>query len=480
MSSTTRASSRPPPSGANTTGTPKRTRLIPTHSDLKTLLASDPSPVRALPDACKWLETNGWILTAEPYDHAKLVSILATAALSSKQAEMRNTMLVAAFLLKANIADNVASDLADRIASKTLGSLSGLIEKLSSTAKFLAANNAQRAESTLALKSTTETLAGATTSLDAMASKLASTPMQPNATPTWATIAKAAAPNPPLFAPGQQPSVHNLSADDRVRVQQCVLQDARTVLIQFNLHDNNAPKDHTAEGSPKLWDTLNKILGELDKKAMAVEEGEAGKVKIVTPKTRAIGLKTISHNSAVTRLSTRNFSTTSSAPTAISSTSPTTSSQGLSPVQAPLNRTTTSLWLKNPDLRSPKQTVASLKISCNDPTTANDMIRGLTARSMAIIEAIVKRRDAAPGVQATVALPLPARQSSTAFVSRCEEFNKWFPKNHMPYFPTEDHTTWATAPPKRPTPPLGTCPPAQPIPTTRVSASKADHPPQPA
>ncbi|KNZ80708.1 hypothetical protein J132_04797 [Termitomyces sp. J132] len=108
------------------------------------------------------------------------------------------------------------------------------------------------------------------------------------------------------------------------------------------------------------------------------------------------------------------------------------------------------------------------------------MIRGLTARSMAIIEAIVKRRDAAPGVQATVALPLPARQSSTAFISRCEEFNKWFPKNRMPYFPTEDHTTWATAPPKRPTPPLGTCPPAQPIPTTCVSASKADHPPQPA
>ncbi|KAG5736093.1 hypothetical protein E4T56_gene6291 [Termitomyces sp. T112] len=50
----------------------------------------------------------------------------------------------------------------------------------------------------------------------------------------------------------------------------------------------------------------------------------------------------------------------------------------------------------------------------------------------------------------------------------------------MPYFPTKDHTTWATAPPKHPTPPLGTRPPAQPIPATCVSASKANHPPQPA
>ncbi|KNZ71311.1 hypothetical protein J132_00047 [Termitomyces sp. J132] len=42
----------------------------------------------------------------------------------------------------------------------------------------------------------------------------------------------------------------------------------------------------------------------------------------------------------------------------------------------PSNLITLALWLKNPDLRLPKQTVASLKISCNDPTTANDMIRG--------------------------------------------------------------------------------------------------------
>ncbi|KAG5731524.1 hypothetical protein E4T56_gene5479 [Termitomyces sp. T112] len=67
-----------------------------------------------------------------------------------------------------------------------------------------------------------------------------------------------------------------------------------------------------------------------------------------------------------------------------------------------------------------------------------------------------------------------------AFISRCEKFDKQFPENCMPYFPTKDHTTWATAPPKCTTPPFSTRPPAQPVPATCVSASKADHPPQPA
>ncbi|KAG6877438.1 hypothetical protein C0993_007319 [Termitomyces sp. T159_Od127] len=161
MSTATRASSKhPPPNGPNQSGTPKRTRLIPTYSDLKSLLASDSGPVKTLPEARKWLESNGWILAAEPYDRAKIVSILATTALSSKLSEMRSTVLAGALLLEADVADHTADSIADAIATKALGKLSGLVEKLGSTAEFLTANDAQRAESTLALKSTSETLAG--------------------------------------------------------------------------------------------------------------------------------------------------------------------------------------------------------------------------------------------------------------------------------------------------------------------------------
>ncbi|KAG5716415.1 hypothetical protein E4T56_gene4486 [Termitomyces sp. T112] len=79
------------------------------------------------------------------------ISILATAALHSKPSKLKSTVLAAAFLLKANVTDQASNIFAEAIASKAL------------------ANDAQRAESTLALKFMSETLAGVSSSLDAMA-----------------------------------------------------------------------------------------------------------------------------------------------------------------------------------------------------------------------------------------------------------------------------------------------------------------------
>ncbi|KAG5335875.1 hypothetical protein C0989_012667 [Termitomyces sp. Mn162] len=171
-----RALSKPPLNSPNQSGTPKRTCFILMHSDLKSLLASDSGLVKMLPEAHKWLESNGWTLVAKLYNRTKIVSILATMALSLKLSEMRSTMLAVTLLLEADITDHMVDSIADVIATKSLGKPSGLVEKLGSTTKFLTANNAQRAESTLALKLTSKTLVGVTTLLDAMRSKLANAP----------------------------------------------------------------------------------------------------------------------------------------------------------------------------------------------------------------------------------------------------------------------------------------------------------------
>ncbi|KAG6882616.1 hypothetical protein C0993_009844 [Termitomyces sp. T159_Od127] len=304
MSPVTRTSSRPPPSGANTSGTPKMLRLIPTHSDLKTLLVSDSGLVKSLPEARKWLETNGWILAAEPYDCTKLVSILATAALYSKPAESKNTVLAIAFLLEADITDQVSSTLVDTFLTKAMGRLSSLVVKLGSTAEFLVANDAQRAESTLALKSTSETLAGVTTSLEAMVSKLASPPQQPIMLPTWASIAKASATQPNPNPLNQPTAVSALPPEDKVQVQQRVLRDARMVLIKFNPMDNAAPSDLTISGTAKLCKSLNKTLKELDSKETALAAAEDGEVEVSTPRTHAIGLKLVNAGVYLTEFDT--------------------------------------------------------------------------------------------------------------------------------------------------------------------------------
>ncbi|KNZ77680.1 hypothetical protein J132_04499 [Termitomyces sp. J132] len=228
MTSTSRLSSRPPPGGPSPGGTPDRSRPLPTHSDLKTLMAVDSGPIKSAQDARKWLESRSWILAADPYDRTKLVNILATAALTSKLPELRNAALAVAFLLDADIMDCVSDTLADAVAAKALGRIEGLVEKLGSTADFLAANDAKRAESTLALKATSETLEGVSSSLGALASKLASPPPTSvdASAPSWASIAKTA---PKTTAPApitRNAPTNDLSPEDVSRIQQQSLRDA--------------------------------------------------------------------------------------------------------------------------------------------------------------------------------------------------------------------------------------------------------------
>ncbi|KAG6895126.1 hypothetical protein C0992_003050 [Termitomyces sp. T32_za158] len=247
MSMGPKPSTRRASSGPNQGGTPDTTRPIPTHSDLKSLTVHS-GPIKSVHDARKWLETKGWILAAEPYNRAKLVSILATAAIASKLDDLKRAALAIAFILDADISNHVSDTLTEAVASKVLGRLEGTTDKLSSTAAFLVANDANRAGLTLDLKAATDKLVGVTASLEARSSgSMCPPPPQPTDTPiTWASIAKAAPKTTQPASAPRGPVDHSLSQSEITQIQQRVLCDARTVLIQCNTDDPLIQKASTA------------------------------------------------------------------------------------------------------------------------------------------------------------------------------------------------------------------------------------------
>ncbi|KAF8803033.1 hypothetical protein BYT27DRAFT_7018997, partial [Phlegmacium glaucopus] len=152
-------------------------------------------------------------------------------------------------------------------------------------------------------------------------------------------------------------------------------------------------------------------------------------------------------------------------------------------------------WIKRSDCRSPNQKVASLKIACASPESANHL---LCEKVFIEGQAITVRKDlkepircnkcqehghiranchgtevcahCASNGHTTINCPpnQPARcrscgpgsthpsysRSCPVFNSKCVAIDARYPKNSMPYFPTGERWTWATAPPK-----LSTIPP---------------------
>ncbi|KAG5332063.1 hypothetical protein C0989_007281 [Termitomyces sp. Mn162] len=207
-------------------------------------MAVDSGPIRLVTNVRKWLESRSWILAVDPYNWTRLVNILATAALMSKLPELKNTALAVAFLLDADVMDHISETLANAVVDKAIGRLEGLVEKLGSMANFLAASDAKCTETTLMLKATSEMLKGHV----------------PAAPLTWALVAKASSSPSTLLDIIKAPAMHDLSHEEVSKIQQRVLRDAHTVLIEFDPNDTEAPSDFMATGSSKLRNDLNKIL----------------------------------------------------------------------------------------------------------------------------------------------------------------------------------------------------------------------------
>ncbi|KAG5734159.1 hypothetical protein E4T56_gene1233 [Termitomyces sp. T112] len=116
----------------------------------------------------------------------------------------------------------------------------------------------------------------------------------PSSTPTWALIV---ATTPAFPTPYQPTHLHQndngLTPQEWINVQQCQLRDSRTVLIQFDLKDGNAPKDFSAAGSSALCNHLNKLLDCTNLKTATTHQVKDGEVDYIMLTTCAIGLKTL-------------------------------------------------------------------------------------------------------------------------------------------------------------------------------------------
>ncbi|KAG5639901.1 hypothetical protein DXG03_002539 [Asterophora parasitica] len=246
---------------------------LQTQADISALLTSNGGPIKTTSNTCSWLEQKGWILSGESYDHAKLIRILLTAALSlpgrhtNACTDAKSAIIAIALLIKDNIINSVSDTLAAAIASKTLHLLEPLSMKLLTSAKFATVSNTQQAETTLAK---------ATTSLEDLASKLAANPppatplppiTAPTPSPTWASIAGTAHPNHLPTCPTPLPSSYDPAASmQQTQIQQRALHSACTILVDINKDNNLAPSNCSPITNNRLRETLNNELNSLERK----------------------------------------------------------------------------------------------------------------------------------------------------------------------------------------------------------------------
>lgn len=436
MASTGRAPSR----NASREFPPNPTRGIAvTRADITTLLSGDPGPVRNATEGRKWLEKKGWVLEEETYDRFKMVSILLTVSLTPKLApEVSSAIRAAAFLLEDDVTDNISSVLALAVANKVKSHLDNITSELTAATKFLTANSTQQAATTLDLKATadkhasiletvtaelTETTkslaenstqqAATTLDLKAAADKHASTTMNLSAISTKISILESTntqlptAWGPPNNSNSSSPPPSipssNFNPDASAkhsRLQQRIIQAARTVIIDVDPTAMSSPKDRSPEANHKLCEDMNKRLHELDelhapfddtnptttiRGVKSLERG-AFRFDLDSPES-ATRFKTYATRSADKLLSTFLGSTAavktkgynvifkfvpcrgSFDPKDRTHIDEIETDNGLSPGDI-----TSSSWLKLIGNRASQQEFASLKVICSTPETANRLL----------------------------------------------------------------------------------------------------------
>ncbi|KAG5330770.1 hypothetical protein C0989_008592, partial [Termitomyces sp. Mn162] len=294
MSSLGKPSAKNLTSGPTNIGTPTPPPPRPVASDIKVLLANNPSPIKSQRDTRTWLEKKGWILAAKPYDCRKLVHVLLLVALTSKQQELRNASIAVALLLDDAILDHVSEAIVDMVVTKALSRIEGAATKLNSSADFAAAADARQAEALLALDKATERLSGVSASLDALLQSAPANlgnPVEQPPRPTWAAIAASAPAQRSPTAPHPRANFNPTASADDTHLQQWFLCNARTVLVVVDPANGTLPTDTSATGNSALRDKLNSHLGDIDQANVAVgtvEEGE--EPEHGAPKTHAVGL----------------------------------------------------------------------------------------------------------------------------------------------------------------------------------------------
>ncbi|KAG2758110.1 hypothetical protein P692DRAFT_20842749 [Suillus brevipes Sb2] len=128
----------------------------------------------------------------------------------------------------------------------------------------------------------------------------------------------------------------------------------------------------------------------------------------------------------------------------------------------------TACWIKPVEKRTNTQRVAHILITFTDPTSANNAIRDGIAHYGHITKECIAHNDTCANCgnnhrttdcttkdkQYCIACEttdhLSRDRDCPTFIKRCESLDKRYPDNQLPYFPTNDEWTQATAPPKPP------------------------------
>jgi hypothetical protein len=505
-------------------GTPSNPiRGLLTRTDLETLISSQTGPITNSADAHKWFENKGWLPAGEQLDRTKLVCALFTISLLPKvPPEVTNAIRAAAFLLEDDISDKLNNNLAMAINEKIKSGLSTFAEEISTFQTFLQASSIQQASTLLELQRITAQSTVSTNKLNDLITKIPDPKLlpqlpQPTHNNKWPTLQHPSLPPRPSLP---NPTFNPSSPDKIIRLKQRILQSARIITIQL---DQNIPNELTPQPPLDLSNirtSFNRRLEDLDNDSDPTLDFDTPS-STVRPKTVIRGIQKRDNGTLLLELdspesatrfinyTTEHFfllETQFGRPASIKLKSyplifkfvPCTNEFNpnnpdcLRELESNYNLKSNSIisanWLKRPDRRAPNQQVASLKVSCSDPHTANRLLTEkvfIDGHVITVIKDIRepircnncqefghirhncknkeicahcsskdhKTTDCPPNQPPRCRACGPNSHPSYSrkcpeFTNRCSSLDDQYPENLMPYFPTGDDWTWVMSPPK--------------------------------
>lgn len=466
-----------------------------------------------------WLASKNLIPDVSPPSISTLSQILHTISQSQDIPHLTShTIRAIATSLKDSFNETLATSIAAKTSAKILNSINHLISDITKSRDHL--------EST-------------TTKLDVITNNLSTLPTPsgpPIPQPTWASIVNTPLSNPTHSSP-------NLNTD---KLQQRLRLADRSVLITLDPNELITPGDTSPQSMLTIKNALNTKLATADSQETTFDNPDDPKRNTLIRGIQSLkrGALLIELNTTQAAIHFKDYCI--STPNDIITPS-LGASASLKPRQYnlivkfvpcdgsfnpadPTHRTTlehennleqgsisSASWIKNPERRSPSQTVASLRITCINPHIANYIIKERFYIAGTIVKAYKDLKEplrcnkcqtyghirakctfnehcalcASPSHVTAACNPTntpscvscgPTSSHASfhricpTFKSRCAAIDSRYPENSMPYFPTEEQWTWSHSPVK-----LSTSPPqATPMRNSTLPPSRAPTPPPPA
>ena len=492
-------------------------RGLASRAELNSLIAGNSGPINNDIEARKWLDTKGWVLAEEEYDRSKMVKILLTASLLPRiSTEAANTIRAVAFILDTDITDNISTSLATAVSDKINTNLSTILTGLTASQTFLEALSTQQAETALKMdnaatlvSNSTGTYVTTSQNLTALVAKTASSTKWPLPTQSM-----------------QLPNVHDPNASDSTtKLQQRLLLAARSVFITVDHANPSSPRDRTPPALQKIKVAFNKAILDIEDIENftwdADGDGPAVKTKTVIRGIQALDkgyLIDMDTPESANRLKAYIGDYDDLLPVHLGNTAtlkrkiynlifkfvPCQGEFDPSDINSLLDieqandltpgSIVSATWIKRPDRRSPNQKLATLKVTCSSPESANHLLceKVFIAGHVVTIRKDLREPtrcnkcqeyghirikcpndeicayctsknhtsdvcppDTDPKCRScgpTSTHPSYSRNCDT-LIDKRTALDLKFPENNMPYFQTAEPWTWAMAPPKHSTDP---------------------------